>query len=120
MIKKCLVFLAMISLIVAVPVIETGCKTAPDSRHVQYATLKAVGDTADGAVALGAHLYQQGTITAAQATQINAFYDQKFQPAYRVAVSAARADLSSVASPDLMNLAAQLAALVDSFQHKTP
>lgn len=102
------------------PVAQTGCKTVPDARHVQYATLKATADTADAAVAVAAHLYQNGAITAAQANQVRVLYDTKFQPAYQLAIATAKADLSSAASPDLLALAAQLSNLIVQFQHHSP
>lgn len=117
--KKLFTILALAFFATAMPV-YTGCKTAPSARNVQYATLKAVGDTADAAVSLSAHLYAQGTLTADQARQVKDFYDQKFQPAYRLAVNAAKADLSTVASPDLSSLASQLSDLLVKFQNKTP
>lgn len=104
----------------ALPVYQTGCSTPPDARHVQYATLKATADTADAAVAVAAHLYQNGAITAAQANQVRALYDTKFQPAYQLAVATAKADLSSAASPDLLALAAQLSNLIVQFQSHKP
>lgn len=104
----------------ALPIIQTGCSTPASARNAQYATLKAVADTADAAVAESAHLYATGVITAAQAIQVKTFYDSRFQPAFRLAVAAARADLSSAASPDLLSLASQLSSLVVSFQTKTP
>lgn len=100
---------------IAVPFLETSC-AAPSERVVQVQTLKAVGHTADAAVALSAQLYRDGRITAVQARQIMDFYDQKFQPAFRVAVSAVQANLDSIASPDLANLASQLSSLVLQYQ----
>jgi hypothetical protein len=90
----------------------TGCGTAPSQRVVAVQSLKAVGQSADATVALSAQLYRDGRITADQARGVMDFYDTKFQPAYRLAVSSVQADLSSIASPDLAALAAQLAALV--------
>ena len=104
---------------VSLPVLETGCGS-PSARVVQVQTLKAVGDSAAAAVQLSAQLYAGGKITAAQARAVADFYDLKFQPVYRLAVSAVQANLDSIASPDVASLAAQLAALVASFQPKTP
>lgn len=102
----------------ALPVYQTGCQ-APSARVVQVQTLKSVGQTAEASVALSAQLYRDGTITPAQARQVADFYDQKFQPAFRFAVSAAQSNLDSIASPDVMALASQLSALVVQFQsHK--
>lgn len=96
-----------------------GCSTAPSARVVQVQTLKAVGQSAEAAVALSAQLYNGGTISAAQARQVIDFYNTKFQPAFRLAVSAVNANLDSIASPDVASLASQLAALVASFQKTT-
>lgn len=102
----------------AVPTFS-GCQQAPNQRVQAYQTLKAVGQTADAAVATTAQFYGAKQITAAQARQVMDLYDTKFQPAYRLAVSAAGSDLSSFASPDLTALAGQLAALVASFTVQT-
>jgi signal recognition particle receptor subunit beta len=71
-------------------------------------------------VAESAHLYQNGAITAAQANQVRSIYDSRFQPAFRLAVAAAKADLSTAASPDLIALASQLSSLIIQFQNHTP
>lgn len=107
-------FFAALCAFVAVPAF-TGCSTAPSQRVVAVQSLKAVGQSADASVALSAQLYRDGRITADQARAVMDFYDTKFQPAYRLAVSAVQADLSSIASPDLAALASQLAGLVASF-----
>lgn len=113
-------FCAAIAALVSVPLAFTGCKSAPSERVVEAQSLKAVGQAADAAVALSAQLYRDSRITAAQARQVDDFYDKKFQPVFRVAVSAVQANLDSIASPDVMALAAQLSALVSSFQHPAP
>lgn len=99
----------------SLPVLQSGC-SAPSTRVIQVQSLKAVGETAEAAVALSAQLYRDGKITPAQANAVISLYDQKFQPAYRVAVAAVQANLDSIASPDLLSLAAQLSALVTSYQ----
>lgn len=106
--------------VVALPVATTSCSTAPSARVVQVQSLKAVGQSADAAVALSAQLYRDGKITAAQARQVLDFYDQKFQPSFRLAVAAVNANLDSIASPDLAALASQLSALVIQFQNHAP
>jgi len=114
-------FAALCALFVAAPIatLFTGC-AAPSARVVQVQTLKAVGQSTESAVSLSAQLYRDAKITPAQARQVMDFYDQKFQPAYRVAVVAVNSNLDSIASPDLANLAAQLSALVVQFQNHTP
>lgn len=117
--NRILLIIAMTLAVIAVPVIETSC-AAPSQRVVQVQTLKAVGQSADAAVALSAQLYRDGRITPAQARQVMDFYDQRFQPAYRLAVAAVQANLDSIASPDVAALASQLSALVLQFQNHTP
>ncbi len=94
----------------------TACSTPPSSRVAQVQTLKAVGETAEAAVMLSAQLYKAGKITSAQARAVIDFYDLRLQPAFRLAYAAAKADLSTAASPDVSALASQLVALVASLQ----
>lgn len=110
----------ILALAFAAPLLVTSCNTTPQTKNYEVQTLKAVGHTAETAVALGAHLYHDGKITADQARHINELYDQKFQPAFRLAVSAAQSNLGSIASPDLAALAAELSAYVASLQTHTP
>ena len=115
--KNRLLFLfAMILAVIAVPVLQTGCSTPPSDRVVQVQTLKAVGHTAEAAVATSAQLYAAGKITPAQARQVMDIYDKQFQPAFRIAVNAVNANLDSIASPELVTIAAQLSALIVTFK----
>jgi len=98
--------------------VSTGCGTPPSERVAQVQTLKAVGHTAEAAVALSAQLYRDGVIDAVQAHRVLNIYDLKFQPAYRVAVATVNANLDSIASPDLVALASEIASLVASYQTK--
>lgn len=116
--KKLFTILALAFFATAMPVYEAGCTTPPDARHTQYATLKAVGDAADGIVATSAHLYASGAITADQARSIKTLFDTKFHPAYLVAVNAAHTDLSTQIPENLIALASQLAALLQTYQTK--
>lgn len=113
--KKLLTLLALAFFAVALPVSQTGC-AAPSQRVVQVQTLKAVGHTAEAAVATSAQLYAAHQITDKQALDVIDFFNLKFQPAYRVAVNAVNANLDSIASPELASLATQLALLVASYQ----
>jgi uncharacterized protein YoaH (UPF0181 family) len=113
--KKLICLLIALHLTVPAIVLSTSCHQAPSTRVVQVQTLKAVGQSADAAVALSAQLYRDHRITAAQARVVADFYDAKFQPAFRVAVVAVNANLDSIASPDLMILAAQLSSLVAAY-----
>lgn len=110
--------LLLIALATALPVMQTGCGTPPSARVQQVQTLKAVGHTAEAAVAASAQLYATGAITAKQAREVMDLYNLKFQPTYRVAVAAVNANLDSVASPELVTLAAQLSALILTLQTK--
>jgi len=94
------------------PALQTGCSTPPSARVKTVQTLLAVGHSAEATVALSAQLYRDHRITAVQAQAIIDFYNLKFQPAYRVAVLAAQSNYDSLASPDLLALAAALAALI--------
>lgn len=115
LIRSYLAVLLIAALGVAVPLANTGCSTAPSARVSQVMTLKAVGHSAEAAVQSTARLYQAGTITAAQARQVMDIYDQKFQPAFRLAVTAVNSNLDTVSSPDLVILAAELSALIIQF-----
>jgi len=110
--------LAILCLALAVPMVP-GCKTAPSERVVAVQTLRAVGSSAEAAVSLSAQLYRDGKITAAQSRAVIDLYDQKVQPAFRLAVTAAKSNLDSFASPDLVNLASQLTALVSEYYNPT-
>lgn len=96
-----------------------GCKAPPNERVVAVQTLKSVGQAAEASVALSAQLYHDGRISAVQARQVMEFYDVKFTPSFRLAVIAANSNLDNIASPDVMNLATQLATLVANLQPRT-
>lgn len=98
----------------------TGCTSTSNTQVVEYQTLKAVGQSAEATVALAAHLYEAGAITAAQAKTVADFYDNRFQPAFRLASAAVQANLSSYAPQDLLNLASQLSALLLQYRNQTP
>jgi hypothetical protein len=102
------------------PAVLTSCTTTPNQRVVEVQTLKAIGHTAESAVQLSAQLYKDGRITALEARNVIDFYDTKFQSVFRVAVNAAQANLDTIASPEVISLAAQLSALVLQLQHPTP
>lgn len=85
-----------------------GCKTAPTERVAAVQTLKGIGAARDAAMATAAGLLRDGRITKAQWDHIALLHDAKFLPAYRLAIAAAKADLSSVASTDLQALFQEL------------
>lgn len=113
---KTLIRLLAFSLFAAAPLATVGCKTTPSERVVAAQTIKSIGQAAESAVAVSAQLYRDRRITSIQARGIAEFYDRSFQPAFRLAVTAARSDLSAIASPDLVSLATQLATLVADLQ----
>lgn len=98
--------------LVSAPVLTTGCSNTPTTQTTKYKTLAAVGAAAQAAMDGAATTLKAGKITVPQFQRIASFYDTKFQPAFRFAVTAAQADLSSVASPDLTSLLVQLTTLV--------
>lgn len=108
--------LLLILLLAVTPLIHTSC-SAPASARVQAVqTLKAVGHTAESAVATAAQLYNDGVITEAQLRTVTAFYNTKFQPSFRVAVLAVNANYDLNAPAEVVALAAQLTQLVISLQ----
>lgn len=111
---KTILAILCLSFAVVAPILP-GCSTPPSSRVVQVQTLKAVGESAEAAVKLSAQLYQSGTITSVQARAAIDFYNQKFQPAFRLAVATVNANLNSTAAPEIADLATQLSALVSSY-----
>ncbi len=116
--RKLLVILCLFT--APLPALFTSCATAPSARIVEVQTLKSVGEAAETTMTLSAKLYAAGTITPAQARIVFDFYNQKFQPAFRLAAAAAHSDLSTLASPDVLALAAQMSSLVAQFQNHTP
>lgn len=79
---------------------------------MQVQTLKVLGTTAKAGMDSATELLKRGQITVAEWQRVALFYDTKWQPAFTVAVGAAKADLSTLASPDLVALASELANLV--------
>lgn len=110
--KKLLILL----LVAFAPLSFVACSTPPSARVQQVQTLKAVGHSAESAVATAGQLYKDGLITAAQLKQVTDFFDLKFLPTYRLAVTAVSANLDMQAPDQIIALSAQLAALVLSFQ----
>lgn len=103
--------LLLLCLAVVTPMATTSCSTAPTERVQAVMTLKALGAARDTAMQVAGQLWRDGRIDDAQRDKIIAFHDAKFQPAYNLAVAGVQADLT-VASPDLVNLFAQLQALI--------
>lgn len=114
---KTLRFLALFCALAFTLCEQPGCTTAPSGRVAAVQTLKAVGLSAKTAMDASTELLKRDTITVAQWEKVASFYDNRFQPAYRLAVTAVNSDFSSLASPDLVNLAIELNALVASLKH---
>ncbi len=97
-----------------------GCASisAPSARVVEAKTLASVGATAKAGIDTAAQLLAKGQITVAQYQKVAAFYDNQWQPAFKLAVAATHSDLSSLASPDLASLAVQFATLVAQLTSK--
>jgi hypothetical protein len=91
------------------------CQT-PTARVQEVQTLLTIGTAVDSAMKIAAGLYQHGQITKAQWDNIADIHDNKFLPAYNLAIAAVQADFSSIASPDLVSLASQLITAVQQFQ----
>ncbi len=108
--------LLLILLLAVVPMAHTGCGTAPTERVATVKTLKAIGETVATAMESAARLRVQGVISEKQWQDIAAIHDNRFLPAYRLAVTAVSADLSSAASPDVLAVAGELINLVATYQ----
>ncbi|MCJ7823952.1 MAG: hypothetical protein MUP44_03565 [Anaerolineales bacterium] len=119
-IRKLFSVVAIFGLLATLPVIQTGCTTVPNERVEVVQTLLVAGHAADGAVELSANLYRDGHISADQARSVMDFYDNKWQPAYRIATVVAKSELNSIASPELWALLGELSQLVNSFKSNTP
>jgi hypothetical protein len=96
--------------------VQTGCTTPPVERVVQVKTLKAVGETVSTAMESAAKMRLQGQITPAQWERIADMHDNRFLPAYKLAIRTVKADLSSVASPDILAIATDLINAVAAYQ----
>lgn len=94
--KKILYLFALVSMAVAIPVLETGCSTAQTQTTLQ--TLDAVGHTARASMDAATAALKSGAITAAQWQKIAYDYDNVFQPAFNLAFGAA-AGLGSSPAP---------------------
>lgn len=112
--KKLILVLA---LALVAPVFH-GCSSAPSERVQTVTTLKVIGASVDSLMQTAAKMYKSGEITQEQWNKVATVHDEQFLPAYNLAVTAARADLSSLASPDLVNLANQLSSIILSLQKK--
>lgn len=98
------------------PVVNTGCSTAPSQRSDTVTTLKIVGASVDASMKVAVQLLKNAQITREQWLRIADFHDRQFLPAYNLAVSAVQANIDSVADPALISLSLQLASIIASYQ----
>lgn len=113
--KRLLLILSLITCAVAIP---SGCSTPPADRVTTVQTLETIGASAKAGMDTATQFLKSGTITVAQWQAVATFYDQTFQPAYGLAVIAVQADLSSIASPDILSLSVQFLNLVSQLTSK--
>jgi hypothetical protein len=102
----------LLCLALVMPLAHVGCQQAPSERVAVAQTLLAVGHSAEATVGISAQLYRDKKISPKQAADIARFYDTRFLPVFRAAVTAAKSDLSTLASPDVLKLASDLSALL--------
>lgn len=93
------------------PALLSSC-AAPSSRVQEVKTLKAVGLAVDGTMKVAAQMLHNGQLSPATWQKLAQIHDEQFRPAYNLAVSAVQTNLDSFASPDLVNLASQLSAIL--------
>lgn len=90
-----------------------GCPvTTPATKTAEYKTLASVGLSAQAGMDTAAQLLKAGTISVAKFQTVASFYDNNFQPVYKLAVTIARSDLTLIANPDVVAVSSQLATLV--------
>jgi hypothetical protein len=109
---KTLRLLTFAVMLTVLPVAFVGCQNTTTTQATKYKTLASVGLAAQGAMDSAAQLLKAGKLTVPQFQKVAAFYDTKFQPAFALARTAAQSDLSSLASPDVTALLAQLTVLI--------
>ena len=90
----------------------SGCATPVNQRVVAGQTLKAAGQAAEAAVALSAQLYAERRLSPAVARAVLDFYNDRWQPAYRLALAAAQSDPAQSAPLQLLTLLTQLQGMV--------
>lgn len=111
---KYLRFILLLGLLAPIS-LTTACHTSPNQRVNEVKTLKIVGASVDTTMKLAAKLYVDGKISQAQWATIADIHDHKFQPVFKAAVTAVQANLDSVADPALIQIAADLSALLNSY-----
>lgn len=112
LLRSAILLLAFSALLLC-PLAFTGCQQPPSERVAVVTTLRVLGATAQASMDASTDLLARGSISVAQWHQVADFYDRKWQPAFRVAVSTSGSDLT-LASPELSRLAVELAILVQA------
>ncbi len=116
---RILLHIALIfSLLMGPAMVFTGCANTPSTQSAKYKTLASVGYAAQAAMDSTTELLKAGKITVAQFQGVALAYDGTFQPAFRLAVNLAKADLSSEASPDIVALLAEFTGYVAQLSSK--
>lgn len=105
--------LLILFLAVATPLAVTSCQSTDQSQVVH--TLQAVGQTAKGAMDGATLLLKDGKIDGVKWQKVADIYDLKFQPAFAVAVSMAKTDLSQPSPAELVAITEEITTLVASF-----
>lgn len=95
-----------------------GCGLTPQA--VAYKSLASVGYTVDGAMKSYAIACHEGKVTAEQQKKIDYIHDMEFNPAYNLAVTAAKQDYTALAPADVSAIASKLVVLIDQLVHPKP
>jgi hypothetical protein len=110
------VFLFCLVMCFSACVSPTSSTPSAATQAAEYKTLATVGAAGKAAVDTAAQLLRANKITVAQFSKVAAIYDNKFQPAFNLALTVAQTNLTQPAPADLLAILNQLTALVASFQ----
>lgn len=105
---------------VLAPMLCTGCATPVNQRTVAGQTLKTAGQAAEAAVAISARLYADKRMSPTVARAVLDFYNDRWQPAYRLALAAAQSDPAQPAPVQLLALLGELQGIVAAAQNLQP
>jgi hypothetical protein len=92
-----------------------GCESSPSAEVVTVRTLTATGTAAKAVVDGAARAYLAGALSEERWLKVASFYDDRFQPAFRLAVALAGTEKSTPA--DLLALLADLQTLANVETH---
>lgn len=104
-----------LALATALPMATTSCQS-DNAQLYAVQTLLVTGQTAKATLDGAAIAVREGGITVQQWFVISAFYDTKFQPAYRLAVGAAHGDVTALSNQDVAMALSDFIALVNSLK----